>query len=77
MAPTKGFTMSYSGDVYNTKEDFAGSKFIETGNFKVYYTEIKDVYIIEPRVFHDARGYFFESYSQMALARAGIRNVFG
>lgn len=27
-------------------------------------TKIKGVYIIEPRVFNDARGYFFESFSQ-------------
>lgn len=27
-------------------------------------TEIRDVVIIEPRVFNDARGYFFESYSK-------------
>lgn len=27
-------------------------------------TAIKGVYIIEPKVFHDARGYFFESFSR-------------
>ena len=31
---------------------------------KVIKTTIKDVVIIEPDVFGDARGYFFESYSQ-------------
>ncbi len=35
---------------------------IETMN--VIHTDIKDVVIIEPRVFKDARGYFFESYSK-------------
>lgn len=30
----------------------------------VIETKIKGVYIIEPRVFNDARGYFFESFSQ-------------
>ena len=30
----------------------------------VIQTAIKDVLIIEPRVFEDARGYFFESFSQ-------------
>ena len=30
----------------------------------VIRTEIEGVYIIEPRVFKDARGYFFESFSQ-------------
>lgn len=30
-------------------------------------TDIKDVFILEPRVFSDARGYFFESYSKKDL----------
>lgn len=30
----------------------------------VIKTEIEGVYIIEPKVFNDARGYFFESFSQ-------------
>jgi dTDP-4-dehydrorhamnose 3,5-epimerase len=39
-------------------------------------TGIKDLVIIEPRVFPDARGYFFESYSQVALEKAGITTKF-
>lgn len=31
---------------------------------EIIQTDIKDVFIIEPRVFKDARGYFFESFSQ-------------
>ncbi len=31
---------------------------------EVIKTEIDGVYIIEPRLFNDARGYFFESFSQ-------------
>lgn len=31
---------------------------------EVINTDIEGVFIIEPRVFKDARGYFFESYSQ-------------
>lgn len=27
-------------------------------------TEIQDLYVVQPRVFEDERGYFFESYSQ-------------
>lgn len=30
----------------------------------VIHTEIPDVVIIEPRIFNDSRGYFFESYSK-------------
>lgn len=31
---------------------------------KIIKTEIEDVVIIQPRIFEDARGYFFESYSR-------------
>ena len=31
---------------------------------EIIQTDIKEVFIIEPRVFKDARGYFFESFSQ-------------
>ena len=31
---------------------------------EIIETAIKGVFIIEPRVFRDARGYFFESFSQ-------------
>ena len=27
-------------------------------------TELKDIYVLEPKVFQDERGYFFESYNQ-------------
>ena len=39
-------------------------------------TGIKDLVIIEPRVFPDSRGYFFESYSQLAFEKAGIKSNF-
>jgi len=39
-------------------------------------TEIPEVLIIEPKVFGDARGFFFESYNQNAMAEAGITVAF-
>jgi dTDP-4-dehydrorhamnose 3,5-epimerase len=39
---------------------------------KVAPTDIADVRLIEPRVFEDARGFFFESYNRRALEAAGI-----
>jgi len=30
---------------------------------KIYKSPLPDVYIIEPKIFHDERGYFFESYN--------------
>ena len=39
-------------------------------------TAIPDLYEIEPRVFGDHRGYFFESYSDEAFAKEGIQVAF-
>lgn len=36
---------------------------------KVTETAIKGVKIIEPRVFNDARGYFFESFEERVFQR--------
>lgn len=44
---------------------------------KVTQTEIPDVLIIEPQVFGDERGFFFESYNEKAfLEKAGISERF-
>jgi dTDP-4-dehydrorhamnose 3,5-epimerase len=39
---------------------------------KVTPTAIADVRLIEPRVFEDARGFFFESYNRRAFEAVGI-----
>lgn len=39
---------------------------------KITETAIKGLLIIEPRVFDDARGYFYESYNKSKFAEAGI-----
>lgn len=39
-------------------------------------TEIDGVVIIEPRVFEDARGYFFESYNEAEFIKNGITAKF-
>ncbi len=38
-------------------------------------TEIPDVIVVEPRVFGDARGFFFESYNRKAFEEAVGRSV--
>jgi dTDP-4-dehydrorhamnose 3,5-epimerase len=43
---------------------------------KVAPTAIADVCVIEPRVFEDERGFFFESYNRRALQAAGIDAAF-
>ncbi|MCX7144131.1 MAG: dTDP-4-dehydrorhamnose 3,5-epimerase family protein, partial [Proteobacteria bacterium] len=37
---------------------------------QVTATEIPDVLLIEPKVFADARGHFFESFNERAFAKA-------
>ncbi|MDP4188662.1 MAG: dTDP-4-dehydrorhamnose 3,5-epimerase [Bacteroidota bacterium] len=43
---------------------------------KIIKTEIPDVLIIEPKVFEDERGYFYESYNEKALAEEGLNYKF-
>lgn len=46
------------------------------GKINVIPTSIKDLCIIEPQVFGDARGYFMESYSEVDFAEAGLTMKF-
>jgi dTDP-4-dehydrorhamnose 3,5-epimerase len=39
-------------------------------------TSLPGVFILEPRVFSDERGFFFESYNQRAMADVGIVETF-
>lgn len=43
---------------------------------KVWTAEIADVLVIEPKLFADHRGYFFESYNKRALASYGVNYDF-
>ncbi|MBR6784285.1 MAG: dTDP-4-dehydrorhamnose 3,5-epimerase [Clostridia bacterium] len=45
-------------------------------NFNFIKTDIKDVIIVEPRVFGDSRGYFMETYQKQAFAEGGINADF-
>lgn len=40
---------------------------------KLQETKLRGVYLIEPRVFGDERGYFFESWSARAFEQAGLK----
>ena len=42
------------------------------GKFKFNSTEIEGVYVIEPQVFGDERGYFMETYSASEFKEAGL-----
>jgi len=46
------------------------------GKFKRIDTEIEGVYIIEPTVFGDNRGYFMETYTKPDFAEIGITTEF-
>lgn len=45
-------------------------------NFKFVETKIKDLYIIEPKVFGDERGYFMESYNENSFRENGLTMKF-
>ena len=46
------------------------------GKFKFIKTSINDIYIIEPTVFGDERGYFMETYHEKEFKDAGIDVTF-
>ena len=46
------------------------------GKFKFNQTAIPDVFVIEPTVFGDERGYFMETYSETDFAEAGLNYKF-
>ncbi|KYH34462.1 dTDP-4-dehydrorhamnose 3,5-epimerase [Clostridium tepidiprofundi DSM 19306] len=46
------------------------------GKFNFIETKIKDLYVIEPKVFGDHRGYFMESYNKKDFYEAGLTMEF-
>ncbi|WP_446787721.1 dTDP-4-dehydrorhamnose 3,5-epimerase [Macellibacteroides fermentans] len=46
------------------------------GQFKFIKTPIEDLYIIEPKVFGDHRGYFMETYNYEDFKEAGLDMIF-
>lgn len=44
--------------------------------FNFIKTDINGVFIVEPKIFNDARGYFFESYNEKDFMAGGITNRF-
>lgn len=45
-------------------------------SFKKIETGIKDLFIIEPQIFEDSRGFFLESYNYNTFKEIGIENIF-
>lgn len=45
-------------------------------NFDFIETRIKDLYIVEPKIFGDNRGYFMESYNKKVFEEAGLTMEF-
>ncbi len=46
------------------------------GKIKVSTCGIEGLFVIEPAVFHDSRGYFMETYNQIDFKEAGLDMVF-
>lgn len=49
---------------------------VKMGKIKVTKCEIEGLYVIEPSVFKDERGYFMETYNQTDFNEAGLDMVF-
>lgn len=46
------------------------------GKIKVTKAPIEGLYIIEPKLYSDYRGYFMETYNKQDLAEAGLNMTF-
>lgn len=46
------------------------------GKISVSECDIEGLYVIEPKVFYDSRGYFMESYNQKDFYEAGLKMDF-
>ena len=44
--------------------------------FKKIETGIKDLFVVEPQIFEDSRGFFLESYNYNDFKEIGIENIF-
>ncbi len=56
--------------------DWFGNIFCRERGMRVIETKLQGVLIIDPKVFEDQRGFFFESYSHRIYAAHGISDVF-
>ena len=56
--------------------DISNKNVITKGNFNFIKTSIDGLYIIEPKVFYDDRGYFMETYNRRDFVEAGLDMVF-
>lgn len=52
------------------------NKFIHFNSMKVINTPLPGLYIIEPGVYQDERGYFFETYHHHRYSEQGVTSVF-
>lgn len=52
--------------------DCWAKKIIEQFNMTIQETKLKGVYLLQPRVFKDDRGFFYESYRKSMLQEVGI-----
>lgn len=43
---------------------------------QIIHTPIEGLVILEPLIFHDTRGYFYESYNQQKMKELGIDTIF-
>jgi dTDP-4-dehydrorhamnose 3,5-epimerase len=69
------FFFSKIRSIKSNLSDLCGDK-INNVRMKIVETELGGVLVIEPDVFNDARGYFFETYHQNRYQEIGIKSNF-
>jgi dTDP-4-dehydrorhamnose 3,5-epimerase len=63
-------------DIMDTATYTAKAAITNNSNMEVLQTFIKDLLILQPKVFQDDRGYFYEPYNKKVLAAVGVKEEF-
>jgi dTDP-4-dehydrorhamnose 3,5-epimerase len=50
--------------------------FLQAGTMQIHTTDLSGLLVLQPRVFEDGRGFFFESYQKERFREAGLRLEF-
>jgi len=69
-------TKTENNQVQTPLKNISGLRFRLTSNMGIIKTKFEGLYLFEPRVFEDDRGYFFESYSEKLWAEKGVTHKF-
>lgn len=66
------FCVKMRKDLRNSEKCSTFVRFLKRRKMNIQKTPIEGLLVVEPQVFHDARGYFVETYNEQRYREAGI-----